>query len=79
MSWKDRRIESAAIDVTDHAHRGLLCVRSCDPMDINDVSRAVVEMANLFGPGRIFLDPNDKHAAAQYLRKLATLLGAHLS
>lgn len=48
-------------------------------MDIDDVRRAVVDVANWFEPGGMFIEPSGEYIAAQNLRKLAALLEAHLS
>lgn len=78
-TWRERRIESAAIDVTTARDSAGLCVRLCDPLDVDDVRRAVARMAGWFGPSRVFLSPGGEYAAAQNLRKLVILLEAHLS
>lgn len=85
MSWKDRRIESAAIDVHNERDSRGLSIYLCNPMNPDSVKAAIVRTAGCFEPGAVFInldgctDPNASYVAARHLRKLATLLEAHLS
>lgn len=86
MNHRTGRIQSAAIDVqSERDSRGLMINLCSFPLDVDSVKAAIVRTAACFEPGAVFVnldgqtDPNASYVAARHLRKLATLLEAHLS
>lgn len=78
-SWKEQRIESAAIDVTTARDAAGLYVNLCHPMDVHSVRAAIVNLSKSLEPGWRWIHDDGELAAARNLRKLVTLLEAHLS
>lgn len=78
-TWKERRIESAAMDVHCARDARGLMINLCNPLSVDSVKKAIVSLGQCFEPGSTFFDPNGEYTAAQNLRKLAVLLEAHLS
>lgn len=58
--------------------RGLM-IHLCNPLDVDSIKKAIVNLSRCFEQGSAFLDPNGEYTAAQNIRKLAVLLEAHLS
>jgi hypothetical protein len=78
-TWKERRIESAAIDVNAATDSRGLKIRLCNPMDVDSVRSAVVILASWLQRGHHHFGDSGELNMVRNLRKLVTLLEAHLS
>lgn len=78
-TWRERRIESAAIDVVEAQDAYGQYVNLCAPLDKYSVADAIANLITGFEPGSCWLHQNGAYTAAMNIRKLATLLEAHYS
>jgi hypothetical protein len=85
VSWRKMRIETAAIDVHGERDSRGLMIHLCNTMDVDSVKTAILRAAEGLAHNAVFVnldgetDPDASYVNARHLRKLATLLEAHLS